>query len=212
MGKWNPSPAGSNFLLKKRRGSPSLRSMKICCWFAGTFLLLGATGCPSKPPGNPPAPAATNTVPATNVAAPHTGWSPTNAQPKLPVMMLLVGPQIVDAEIALQPAQLMTGMMWRKEMGENEGMLFVLPWPQQASFYMRNTLLPLHVAYIDPKGTILELHELKALDDTSVPSETENILFVLEMNKGWFTRNNVATGTVIRTQSGGLKDAFRFGP
>jgi uncharacterized membrane protein (UPF0127 family) len=104
----------------------------------------------------------------------------------------------------------MTGLMWRKEMGENEGMLFVLPYPQQASFYMRNTLLPLHVAYLDPKGTILELHELKPLDETPVPSQAENIQFVLEMNKGWFTRNNVPTGAVVRTEVGGLKDALRF--
>jgi uncharacterized membrane protein (UPF0127 family) len=67
------------------------------------------------------------------------------------------------------------------------------------------------VAYIDAKGTILELHELKPLDETPVPSKTDNIQFVLEMNKGWFTKNNVSTGMVIRTEVGGLKDAFRFG-
>jgi uncharacterized membrane protein (UPF0127 family) len=185
--------------------------MKTCCWLAGSLLFLCATGCHSEPPGIAPSPPATNPVAVTNTAASLPRWSPTNAQPRLPVMKLLVGPQIVDAELALKPEQLMTGMMWRKEMGENEGMLFVLPSPQQASFYMRNTLLPLHVAYIDPRGTILELHELKPLDETPAPSQAENIQFVLEMNKGWFTRNNVATGTVIRTEVGGLKDAFRFG-
>jgi hypothetical protein len=179
--------------------------MKTGCRLTALLVVLVVAGCERA--ATPAAPIA---MAKTNAPTFPPGWPATKAQPKLPTMKLLVGPQIVDAEIALKPIELATGMMFRKEMGENEGMLFVLPYPQQASFYMKNTLLPLHVAYIDAKGTILELHELKPLDETPVFSKTDNIHFVLEMNTGWFTRNNITTGTVIRTQVGGLKDAFRF--
>jgi uncharacterized membrane protein (UPF0127 family) len=76
---------------------------------------------------------------------------------------------------------------------------------------MKNTILPLHVAYIDSEGTILELHELQALNETPVEAASDNVQFVLEMNKGWFTRHNISLGSVITCEKGKLRDAFRFG-
>jgi uncharacterized protein len=175
--------------------------MKVCCCLALLPALL--VGCQKTVPLAPPAPA-TNAAAAINIP----GWPATQAQPKLQVIQLFLNGRIVDAEVALRQLEIMTGMMFRKSMGENEGMLFVLPVAQQASFYMKNTLVPLQVAYIDPAGTILELHELKPLDETPVYSTATNIQFVLEMNTGWFDRNNLGTGVVIRTQVGPLPNAF----
>lgn len=139
------------------------------------------------------------------------GWPPTNAQPKLQTMKLYVGAEVVTAELALTQLQVATGMMFRKEMGENEGMLFVFARPHRTSFYMKNTLLPLNVAYIDSEGTILELLELEPLNETPADAKTENVQFVLEMNKGWFKRHNVGVGSIITCEKGKLRDAFRFG-
>ena len=174
------------------------------CWCLALLLALVA-GCQKTVSPAPP-----TTTPATNAAVHPSipGWPATKAQPKLQTIQLFLNGHIVDAEVALRGIEIMTGMMFRKSMGENEGMLFVLPEADRASFYMKNTLVPLQIAYIDPAGTILELHELKSLDETPAYSTATNIQFVLEMNTGWFTRNNLGTGTVIRTQVGPLPSAF----
>ena len=149
----------------------------------------------------------------TNTTAPAIpGWPPTNAQPRLQTMKLFVGPEVITAELAMTEIQVGTGMMFRKQMGENEGMLFVFARPHRTSFYMRNTILPLHVAYLDSEGTILELHELEALNETPVEAASNNVQFVLEMNKGWFQRHKIGVGSVITCDRGKLRDAFRFGP
>ena len=138
-------------------------------------------------------------------------YAPTNAQPKLQTMKLFIGPEVVITELAMTQIQVGTGMMFRREMGENEGMLFVFARPHRTSFYMKNTLVPLNIAYIDSEGVVLELHELKPLDETPVGAASDNVQFVLEMNKGWFQRHNLSTGAVVTTELGKLKDAFRFG-
>lgn len=192
--------------LKRQPPSSNLADMNFRCGLLAVLLLIGVAGCQKQAPATPPAPGV-----STNLADYPPGWPPTKAQDKLPVIPLFLSGKMVEAEVAMKPMELMTGMMFRKKMGENEGMLFVLPYPQRASFYMKNTPLPLQIAYVDVQGTILELHELKPFDEKPAPSAEENIQFVLEMNTGWFTRNQLSTGTVIRTQAGGLKDAFRFG-
>lgn len=111
--------------------------------------------------------------------------------------------------MARRPAEIMTGMMFRTNMGPNEAMLFMLPVPQQASFYMRNTLLPLSCAYINDEGTILETHDMKPMDETLILSATPNIRFVLEVNRGWFETNHVGAGTVIGTEKGPLSSLLR---
>ena len=110
--------------------------------------------------------------------------------------------------MAMSLPQIMTGMMFRKEMAENEGMLFVFGRAHRASFYMRNTLIPLSCAYIDPEGTILEIHDMKPLDESAIEASVDNILYVLEMKQGWFERNKVATDSVVRTESGSLPETF----
>ena len=110
--------------------------------------------------------------------------------------------------MALTQTQVATGMMYRKQMGTNDGMLFVFPRPHRTAFYMRNTVVPLSAAYIDPEGTILELHDFKPLEETPVEARTENIQFVLETPQGWFKKNNIGVGTLIRTERGSLHDTF----
>jgi uncharacterized membrane protein (UPF0127 family) len=132
----------------------------------------------------------------------------TNAQPRLSIVKLWLGSQEIEAEIATSMVQIATGMMFRKEMAEKEGMLFVFPRPHQTAFYMRNTYIPLTCAYINPEGEILELHDMKPLDETPIPAKSDDILYVLEMKQGWFVRNNVSVGTVLRTEMGSLRDTF----
>jgi uncharacterized membrane protein (UPF0127 family) len=127
-------------------------------------------------------------------------------------MKLYVGTEELMTELAMKPVEIYTGMMWRTNMPENEAMLFVFSSGEQRSFYMRNTLVPLSLAYIDPDGSILEIHDLQPRNETPVPSKASNVQFVLEVPQGWFKRHNIAPGTVIRTQRGELKNTFSFRP
>ena len=131
-----------------------------------------------------------------------------HAQPRLPTIKLWLGAQEMVTEMALTQTQVATGMMYRKEMGENDGMVFVFPRPHRTAFYMRNTVVPLSAAYIDPEGIILEIHDLKPLDETPVEAGSDNIQFVLETPQGWFKKNNIGIGTVIRTERGSLLQTF----
>lgn len=158
--------------------------------------LLASAGC-SRPAATPPAPAAAE--PAAPSGRP---------QPKLATIKLWLGPKEVAAEQAITPDQVQTGMMFRKEMGEDEGMIFIFGGAHRASFWMRNTLLPLSCAYIDPSGTILEIHDMKPLDESPIQASSDQVQYVLEMKQGWFDRNKIAPGTIVRTEKGTLTQTY----
>ena len=77
--------------------------------------------------------------------------------------------------------------------------------PHRAAFYMRNTVVPLSAAYIDPNGAILEIHELKPLEEAPVTAGSDQVQYVLETKLGWFEKNGIAPGTI--RLSIGLEDA-----
>jgi uncharacterized protein len=133
---------------------------------------------------------------------------PTAAQPKLPTMKLWLGAEEVIAELALSGEQQTAGMMFRTNMAENEGMLFVFPEPYRASFWMMNTPLPLSAAYISREGVILEIHDLQPHDTNSVVAASDRVQFVLETRQGWFARHHIDTNTVVRTERGALLRTF----
>jgi uncharacterized membrane protein (UPF0127 family) len=143
--------------------------------------------------------------PALPVAGPNL---PTAAQSKLQTMKLWLGAEEMVAELALTGEQQQTGMMFRTNLAENAGMLFVFPGPQRASFWMKNCPLPLSAAYIDPEGVILEIHDLQPHNTDPVVASSEQVQFVLETSQGWFGRHHVTTGMVVRTERGPLKETF----
>jgi uncharacterized protein len=135
-------------------------------------------------------------------------WQPTQAQPRLQTLKLWLGAAEITAELALTQQQVQTGMMFRTEMGENDGMLFVFGGPHQAAFWMKNTKVPLSAAYIDPEGTILEIHDLQPHNTNSVVAATGRVQYVLETPQGWYQRHNVSTGAVVRSERGSLQQTF----
>ena len=133
---------------------------------------------------------------------------PTEAQPKLPTVKLYVGAEQMDAEMCSTPREVQTGMMFRKTMGTNDGMIFTLFYPQQAGFWMKNCYVPLSVAYIDSDGVIEEIHPLQVQNTNTVISTATNVRFALETPQGWFDTHHVAAGMVIRTERGSLLETF----
>ncbi len=141
-------------------------------------------------------------------------WNPeasiTKAQPKLPTLKLLIGnpPTEVTAEMAISQQQIATGLMHRKSLGLNEGMLFIFAEPKKAAFYMRNTTVPLTVAYLGSSGVIMELHDLEPLNEKPVESQSELVRFVLEMPRDWFKKNGVTEAQKVRAVKGTLLEVF----
>jgi len=133
---------------------------------------------------------------------------PKQAQPKLQTMKIYLGAETLDAELALNDQERMTGMMFRTNILETDAMLFVLPEPQRASFWMKNCPESISAAYVTPDGTIQEIHHLEKNDTNGVVAARDDIQFVLETKDGWFTRHNINPGTVIRTEKGSLQETF----
>jgi uncharacterized membrane protein (UPF0127 family) len=93
---------------------------------------------------------------------------PTQAQPKLPTMKIYLGAETLDTELALTEREEMTGMMFRTNIQDSDSMLFVLPQPERASFWMKNCPESISAAYISPDGVIQEIHHLEKNDTNAV--------------------------------------------
>lgn len=120
-----------------------------------------------------------------------------NAQPspqlQLPRIKLSAGMHIMDVQLAQTPDQRQIGLMWRKEMPQHEGMLFVFEQPAKQCFWMRNTLIPLSAAFISDDGTIINIADMKPQSDDSHCSN-KPVRYVLEMNAGWFAKRQLKAG------------------
>jgi uncharacterized membrane protein (UPF0127 family) len=134
------------------------------------------------------------------------------AQPKLPTVKVLVDREELQAEVAIRSVEIATGMMFRKNMLENEAMLFVFSRPAPRSFYMRNCFVPLSGAYISPSGEILQVFDMQPHDERAILSMSDDIQFVLEVPQGWFARHRIGVGSMVRTEHGSLRETFRNWP
>jgi uncharacterized membrane protein (UPF0127 family) len=106
---------------------------------------------------------------------------------------LSAGMHLIQVQLAQNFEQRQIGLMWRKEMPQNEGMLFIFEQPSVQCFWMRNTLLPLTAAFVADDGTIVNLLDMKPMSDDSHCS-SKPVRFVLEMNLAWFAKRNIQAG------------------
>ena len=102
----------------------------------------------------------------------------------------------VEVEIADDEAEQRRGLMERTELAENAGMLFVFDREAPRSFWMRNTLIPLSIAYIAADGRIVDIQDMQPLDETSHPSP-EPAQYALEVNQGFFAERGIDVGDVV---------------
>ncbi|MEY5029386.1 MAG: hypothetical protein RLZ63_1701 [Pseudomonadota bacterium] len=121
--------------------------------------------------------------------------SQTAGQPQmdLPRAQLQAGMHLLQVQVASTGQQREVGLMWRKEMPAQEGMLFVFEQAAGQCFWMRNTLIPLTAAFIADDGTIVNLADMQVQSDTSHCSG-QPVRFVLEMNQGWFAKRGIRVG------------------
>ena len=108
----------------------------------------------------------------------------------------------LQIEIADTDQKRSQGLMYRKKLDANSGMLFVFPSEQYMRFWMKNTYIPLSIAFIDRQGKILEIQDMKPLDDSIIYSSKSKALYALEVNQGWFDKNSINTGCRILNING----------
>ena len=116
------------------------------------------------------------------------------AQMSLPRVKLSSGMHQIDAQVARSPQERATGLMWRREMPQHEGMLFVFDQPGVQCFWMMNTLLPLTAAFVADDGTIVNLADMRP-QTTDSHCSLKPVRYVLEMNQGWFAKRSIKAGT-----------------
>lgn len=99
----------------------------------------------------------------------------------------------VEVEIADDDTERQRGLMGRTELAENAGMLFIFEDEQPRSFWMKDTLIPLSIAYIAADGHIVDIQDMQPLDETSYPS-AEPAQYALEVNQGFFREQGIQVG------------------
>jgi len=128
-----------------------------------------------------------------SLAIPMTGWT---QQSQLSVLELFAGMHRIEAEVAATSGSRQTGMMQRTIMAPQSGMLFVFPEVAAHCMWMRNTLLPLSVAFLDEKGSIINIEDMQPQSDVS-HCAARPARYALEMNLGWFKSRGLGAGFAI---------------
>lgn len=125
------------------------------------------------------------------------GMAQEGPQPRLPTVELTAGMHVIQAEVAQTRSEQSAGLMHRRSMGVNEGMLFVYDTPQVRCYWMRNTVIPLTIAFADDDGTIVNLKDMQPRSEQSHCS-TRPVRYALEMNQGWFQERGLKPGFRLR--------------
>ena len=141
---------------------------------AGWTLALLVAGCPRSGPG-------------------------ADAPPKLVSdwFAIKVGDRTVQMQLAINSAEMEYGLMGRRELGRDQGMLFVYGSPVRMSFWMHNTPLPLDIGFFSHEGELKEIYPMLPFDEATIRSRDERLQFALEMNQGWFHDNGVRPGAKL---------------
>mgnify|MGYP003597144654 FL=1 len=114
-----------------------------------------------------------------------------------PLKKILVGKTPLWVEVAETLEKQERGLMFRSSLPENEGMLFVYKEPIEMSFWMRNTFIPLDIAFIGADGVILNIHRARPLDESVLYRSAGAAKYVIETNQGWFARHGLGPGDKV---------------
>jgi uncharacterized membrane protein (UPF0127 family) len=121
--------------------------------------------------------------------------------------VITVGDRPVKMQLAVRSREMERGLMERRDLRPDEGMLFVYPGTQQMSFWMRNTPTPLDIGFFTADGVLKEIYPLHPYDESAVRSRSAELKFALEMNQGWFAGNEVKPGAKLDLKA--LAEALR---
>jgi uncharacterized membrane protein (UPF0127 family) len=111
-----------------------------------------------------------------------------------PVVQLNAGMHLIQAEVVAEPASRMQGLMHRKSLPQNAGMLFIFDEHAIHCMWMKNTLIPLSVAFLDDRGTIVNIADMEPHSEQS-HCAVRPVRYALEMNRGWFAARGIKPGS-----------------
>jgi uncharacterized membrane protein (UPF0127 family) len=123
---------------------------------------------------------------------------------ELPTTKLTIGKHTLTAELAVSNEQQRTGLMNRFSLKPDHGMLFVFERPEAQAFWMRNTYIPLSIAFIAPDGRIVSIDDMKPQTEDSHYSNGP-ALYALEMRKGWFAERGITAGATVEGIAAAIK-------
>ncbi len=112
--------------------------------------------------------------------------------------ILFINDKRVYIEIADSPKERAKGLMFRDELEKDHGMLFIFESNKVVTFWMKNTFIPLSIAFIDTNYRIVHITDMSPLDEMTSHSSVYPIKYALEMDQGWFKRNNIKIGDIIK--------------
>lgn len=129
------------------------------------------------------------------IALPHSqGFAADDSS--FPTVRLQMGLHLINAEVASTPEQRTQGLMFRKKMVANSGMLFDFGAPAGVCMWMKNTYIPLSVAFIDQDGVIVNIEDMEPMT-TRNHCAKKPVRYALEMNRGWFKQKKIDAGSKI---------------
>lgn len=108
-----------------------------------------------------------------------------------------VGGRGVRLQLAVHLPEMRRGLMERRDLGPDDGMIFIYERPQRLSFWMRNTPTPLDIGFFRPDGTLAEVYPLHPFDETPVASRADDLQFAIELKQGWFREHGVRPGAQL---------------
>jgi uncharacterized membrane protein (UPF0127 family) len=124
------------------------------------------------------------------------GFSAAQQRSKFPVITMTAGIHVIKAEVAAKDVERQQGLMFREKMEQNEGMVFLFDAPAGVCMWMKNTLIPLSVAFLDTDGKIINIEDMQP-ETTKSHCAKRPARYALEMNQGWFQRRNIKPGSQI---------------
>ncbi len=141
--------------------------------------------------GTYPAPEAAYPAPTGVVAAPAATVVPDA------IIAIVIGEHRLEAEVVATPEKRSIGLMFRDALPENRGMLFVFAGPYTGSFWMRNTRIPLSIAFISQEKRILNIEDMQPFDETTQHAPQGAAFYALEVNQGWFAARGIRPGDEV---------------
>jgi len=111
---------------------------------------------------------------------------------------LRIGDHKLTVEVADSPGEQVMGLMNREFLPADRGMIFVFEEPKQAFFWMKNTSIPLDVAFLDSEGVILEILPLVPFEETRVASKSDKVAYAIETNRDWFASRGLKPGVKVQ--------------
>ncbi|MBC3875778.1 DUF192 domain-containing protein [Undibacterium flavidum] len=119
-----------------------------------------------------------------------------NAESNLKRQQFQIGTQKLEAELALSAEERQRGLMFRESLAENQGMMFQFAHADYYCMWMKNTLIPLSIAFIDEQGKIINIEEMQANNEQTTCAKSK-ARYALEMNAGWYSQRQIMVGQEV---------------